>query len=59
MTGSPEDSIATLEGILLALEQPQLRRSAAQINLELIRERAEIGMVRKKVAEFFHQFAGK
>ena len=41
------------EGILLALERPQLRAAAAQINLELVRQRAEVGTVRARIDAFY------
>jgi glycosyltransferase involved in cell wall biosynthesis len=44
---------AVAEALLLALERPELRARAAQINRRLIAERAEVGVVRAKLAAFY------
>ncbi len=46
------------EALLLALESPRLRQSAAERNLELIRERAEINFVRAQAQVFYDRLAG-
>ncbi|WP_299026862.1 glycosyltransferase family 4 protein [uncultured Thermanaerothrix sp.] len=44
------------EALVLALEMPDLRQHAAEINRALIRERAEVNQVRRQMQEFFPQF---
>jgi glycosyltransferase involved in cell wall biosynthesis len=51
--GKPQ---ALAEALLLSLEQPGLRARAAGINLALVRERAEVGVVRRKLGEFYRLF---
>lgn len=43
------------EVLVLALEAPDLRRRAAEINRGLIRERAEVNRVRQEVQHFFQE----
>jgi glycosyltransferase involved in cell wall biosynthesis len=50
----PGDPQALAEAILLALEQPQLRRQAMETNTRLVSERAEYGRV-MRAAEAFIQ----
>jgi glycosyltransferase involved in cell wall biosynthesis len=54
----PSDPQALAEAILLALDQPDLRPRAAERNLEIIRQRAEVGYVRGKMADFYESLAG-
>lgn len=49
----PNKPQAVAEAFLLALENPELRRKAAEINLELIRQRAEISQVRAQLEVFY------
>jgi len=42
------------EAVLAALEKPELRARAADINLDLVRQRAEVGLVRSQI-EIFYQ----
>jgi glycosyltransferase involved in cell wall biosynthesis len=53
--GSPH-SLA--EAILTALQSPQLRSQAAEINARLVAERAEAGAVGQKIDAFYRQLAG-
>lgn len=48
--GKPQ---ALADALLLALSQPELRASAAQVNRRLISERAEVGVVREKLGAFY------
>jgi glycosyltransferase involved in cell wall biosynthesis len=41
------------EALLLALDQPGVRARAAQINRRLVQQRAEVGTVRARLAEFY------
>lgn len=43
------------EAILTAIENPALRSSAAEINLDLIRRRAEMNLVRSQVEVFYRR----
>ena len=53
----PLDVSATAQAILLALQDAPLRQKAAAYNAKLIREQAEVGVVRKKTADFYQQFS--
>ena len=53
----PGDPQALAQAILQALDQPDLRASARQINLDLVRERAEYGRVMRQAEEFYPQIA--
>ena len=55
----PEKPQALAEAVLLALENSQLRASAAQINMGLVAARAEADMVRERVRTFYRQLAGE
>lgn len=46
---------ALAEALLLALDRPALRQSAAEINLDLIRQRAEISYVRAQAQVFYER----
>ena len=48
--GKPQ---ALAEALLLALEHPELRARAAEINQQLVAERAEVGAMRVRLAEFY------
>lgn len=52
---SPE---ALSEAILLALDSPKLRYQAKEINTSLIKQRAEAGLVRQKIDQFYQQVVG-
>lgn len=52
--GNPQQAA---EAILTALEKGDLRKQAAVINRELIRTRAEVGVVREKIQNFYQQLA--
>lgn len=43
------------EAILLALDHPELRASAAELNLKLLEERAEIDRSRQSILEFYNR----
>jgi len=47
------------EAVGRALGSPELRRKAAQANARLVEERAEVGVVRQKVGEFYGRLLGK
>jgi glycosyltransferase involved in cell wall biosynthesis len=51
--GSPQ---ALAEAVLLALDNPELRSNATELNLEIIRSRAESGLVRTQVECFYRRF---
>jgi len=53
----PGDPQALAHAILQALDQPDLRASARQINLDLVRERAEYGRVMRLAEGFYPQIA--
>jgi glycosyltransferase involved in cell wall biosynthesis len=55
----PADAAALAESISLILENPNRRLDAARSNFNLIRERADQNTIRKKISEFYQQFAGK
>jgi len=52
----PHSPQALAGAVLLALENPQLRADAAEVNLEIIRARAEAGLVRTQVECFYRRF---
>jgi glycosyltransferase involved in cell wall biosynthesis len=49
----PGKPAAAAEAILAALENIELRKRAADINREIIRERVEVGVVREKIKNFY------
>ncbi len=49
----PSKPQALAQAILLALDHPELRQSAATINAQLIANRAETRVVRQQVADFY------
>lgn len=49
----PGDAFALAEAVKRGLTDEALRRAAAERNLEIIRERAEVSSVRERVAEFY------
>lgn len=53
---SPGDLAAA---ILRGLEDTELRRKAAERNLEMIRSRAEVSLVRRKVFDFYQEIGEK
>ncbi len=58
MLVEPNKPQGVAEALLLALNQPELRRQAAQINRRLVLERAEIQGVRARLRDFYAQFEG-
>jgi glycosyltransferase involved in cell wall biosynthesis len=52
--GKPQ---ALAEALLLALEHPELRARAAEINQQLVAERAEVGAIRVRLADFYQNIA--
>lgn len=52
----PVDPSALAAAILRGLEDEDFRKTAASRNLQIIRSRAEVALVREKVAEFYEQF---
>jgi hypothetical protein len=52
----PSSVQGTAEAILTALDNPALRTKAAESNSRIIRQRAEVGVVREKIREFYAQF---
>lgn len=55
----PDKPQALAEAILLALEMPALRASAAECNTRIIRERASAGVVRAKIQELYEGLGKK
>lgn len=53
----PSKPQALAEALLLALEHPELRARAAEINQSRIAERAEMGAMRARLAEFYRTVA--
>ncbi|MCA1954336.1 MAG: glycosyltransferase family 4 protein [Anaerolinea sp.] len=52
----PHNPQALAEAIVLALTNPTLRHQAAELNLKLIQQRAEINLVRAQLAVFYQRF---
>ncbi len=55
----PGNPKALADAILLALEQPGLRQRAAQVNRELVAERAEYGKVMEEAEKFYQKVIGR
>ena len=55
----PGDHRSLADAIIRGLEDKALQSSAAQLNLELVRQRAEVSAVREGVSEFFTRLTGK
>jgi glycosyltransferase involved in cell wall biosynthesis len=55
----PADSAALAEAILLILENPERRFEAARKNRSLIRDRADLVVIRKKATQFYQLVAGQ
>ena len=53
----PHNPQSLAEAIVIALNNPNLRSQAAEINLQLLQQRAEINLVRAQVAVFYQRFA--
>lgn len=53
----PGKPSSAADAILEALENGKLRRQAAEINKALIRERAEVGLVRERIHSFYEGIA--
>jgi len=54
----PADAYALAEAVQRGIMDEEFRRAAAARNREIIRERAEITIVRQKVAEFYQRMTG-
>ena len=54
----PDKPQSLAEALLLAFDNPGLRQSAAEHNLELIRERAEVNYVRAQAQVFYERLVG-
>ena len=54
----PDKPQALAEALLLALNNPELRARAAEINARIVRERAEVGVVRDKIQAFYEAVTG-
>jgi glycosyltransferase involved in cell wall biosynthesis len=52
------DPVALAESLLLILDNPDRRYDTARLNRGLVRDRAEVTMIRKKVTEFYHLVGG-
>ena len=53
----PTSPVALAEAIVTALDAPQLRYRAKEINAAIIQQRAEAGLVRQSIDTFYHQVA--
>lgn len=51
----PTKPAGVAEAILQALDNVTLRKTAANLNFQIIRDRAEVGVVREKIAAFYGQ----
>lgn len=51
----PAKAQSLAEAILLALDQPELRTRAAEINSEIVRQRAEVSLVRSQLQVFYNR----
>jgi glycosyltransferase involved in cell wall biosynthesis len=51
----PTKPQALAEALILALENPAMRTRAAELNLEIIRQRAEISLVRAQLEVFYQR----
>lgn len=54
----PDKPQALAEALLLTLDNPELRARAAEINARIVRERAEVGVVREKIQAFYEAVTG-
>ena len=54
----PANPEALANAILLALDSPKLRYQAKEINMELIKQRAEVGLVRQEIDQFYRAVVG-
>jgi glycosyltransferase involved in cell wall biosynthesis len=55
----PADPRALADAMLQALSQPELRKRARGINLQLIAEKAEYGQVMQEAAGFYERLIGE
>lgn len=55
----PDKAQALAEALVLALESPALRDAAAELNRDIIRERAEVNLVRSQIAVFYERLMQK
>jgi glycosyltransferase involved in cell wall biosynthesis len=53
----PDQPQALAEAVLLALDHPELRSAAAEMNLKIVSERAEVGTARAQVQVFYQRIA--
>jgi glycosyltransferase involved in cell wall biosynthesis len=58
LLAEPTRPAAVADAIQAALENPILRKNAADINAKLIRERAEVGAVREQIRAFYDGLVG-
>ena len=54
----PNDAYALSEAVQRGILDEEFRRAAAERNREIIRERAEVTMVRQQVSEFYNRMTG-
>jgi glycosyltransferase involved in cell wall biosynthesis len=52
----PDNPQALTEAVILALENPSLRENARGVNRGLVRQRAEVNLVRAQMKVFYQQF---
>ena len=55
---NPQDDKAASAAIIHALKHSEMRQRARQANIQLLKSRAEIHVVREKAQEFYAQFTG-
>ncbi len=55
----PGDPNALAEAILTAISRPELRRQARELNLQLVKQRAEYGWVMQQAEEFYERMISK
>ncbi len=51
----PTKPPALAEAVLQALDRPEMRQKAKEINLDLIRQRAEVNLVRSQIEVFYRR----
>jgi len=52
----PSSAQGLAEAILTALDSPVLRRYASDFNIRLIREQAEVGVIKERIRQFYGAF---
>ena len=55
----PDKAQGLADALLFALDNAELRASAAEYNLRLIAERAEVNLVRAQIQVFYQRIAGQ